>query len=96
LAAAEGDAEAEEVWGRSLRILACALASLVNILDPEVVVLGGGIAEAGARLFEPLARELERVEWRPYGDGVAVLPAALGSHAGAIGAARFAMLDGRA
>ena len=64
------------------------MASIVNALDPEVVILGGGIARAGPALFEPLAGFLDAVEWRPLGWGVRVVPAALGDLAGAIGAAR--------
>jgi hypothetical protein len=51
-------------------------------------VVGGGIARAGAALFEPLAADLDDVEWRPLGRRVRVLPAALNDLAGAIGAAR--------
>ena len=83
-----GDAEATAVWLRSVHRLACAVASIVNVLDPEVVILGGGIARAGPALFKPLAGFLDSVEWRPLGRRVRVLPAALGELAGAIGAAR--------
>jgi glucokinase len=86
-----GDPEAAHLWLRSVHQLACAVASLINIVDPEVVVLGGGIAGAGRDLFEPLERFLEPMEWKPYGRGVRVVPAALGEYAGALGAARNAM-----
>src|SRR5206468_9538862 len=86
-----GDAEATEVWLRSVWVLACAVASIVNAVDPEVVILGGGIARAGPALFDPLAKFLERVEWRPLGRTVRVVPATLGDVAGALGAARGAM-----
>ena len=86
-----GEEFAREVWLRSIRALACAIASFVNILDPEAVILGGGIAQAGDALFTPLREELAKVEWRPCGQAVKVLPAALGEWAGAIGAARLAM-----
>ena len=86
-AAGAGDAEARAVWLRSVRALACTVASVVNTVDPSIVIIGGGIARAGADLFEPLARELDRVEWRPHGHRVAVVPAALGEWAGALGAA---------
>ncbi|MEE2777581.1 MAG: ROK family protein [Acidobacteriota bacterium] len=92
VAAAEtGDEGARHVWRRSVRALACGIASLINVADPEMVVLGGGIAKAGKALFEPLGREMQDVEWRPVGgDGVPIVPAALGENAGAIGAARYA------
>jgi glucokinase len=89
-----GDAEATRVWRRSVRALAVAAASIANAVDPELVVIGGGIARAGAALFEPLAEHLDAVEWRPLGHRVRVVPAALGDLAGAIGAARAALEGG--
>lgn len=82
-----GDALATNVWLRSIRALGCAIGSYINLFDPEIVVLGGGIARAGDVLFAPLARELDRVEWRPGGHRVPVVPAELGEWAGGIGAA---------
>lgn len=87
------DAEACAIWARSIRALACAIASLVNVLDPEAVILGGGIAAAGELLFAPLRDQLASIEWRPTGAGVSVVPAELGEWAGAIGAARMALLE---
>ena len=88
LSAAEaGDVEAAAVWARAVRALACAIASSINVLDPEVVILGGGITEAGDRLWQPLERELEQVEWRPGGYRVPIVRAELGGWAGTYGAA---------
>ncbi len=88
LAAAEaGDAEAATVWAASVRALACAIASFINILDPEVVIVGGGVTEAGDRLWRPLAREMDQVEWRPGGYRVPIVRAELGGWAGTYGAA---------
>lgn len=86
-----GDPLATRVWRRSVRHLAVAVASIANAVDPELVVLGGGIARAGPALFDPLAEELDAVEWRPLGRRVRVVPAALGDLAGAIGAAHAAL-----
>lgn len=91
-AVAAGDAAAAECWRRSIRGLAVGIATLVNAFDPEIVVLGGGIAESGPMLFEPLREYLDEVEWRPIGEPVCVVAAKLGELAGAIGAARFAAL----
>jgi len=88
-----GDREATAVWQRSIFHLAAAVASFINAFDPEIVIIGGGIAQAGAALFEPLHKELDRFEWRPMGHQVQVIPAALGEKAGAIGAAYHAMLE---
>lgn len=90
-AAERGDADAVAVWQRSVYLLACGLVSLVNVLDPEIIVLGGGVANAGAALFGPLERHLERLEWRPTGSRARVAPALLGEYAGACGAAKRAL-----
>jgi glucokinase len=88
LSAAEtGDAAAADVWARSIRALACAIVSYINVLDPEVIILGGGITEAGDLLWGPLERELEQVEWRPGGHRVPIVRAELGGWAGSYGAA---------
>jgi len=89
-----GDAEAARVWLESVRALACAIGSFANILDPEAVLIGGGIARSGAALFEPLQHFLDEVEWRPGGGRVKLLPAALGELAGAYGAAFNALRGG--
>lgn len=88
-----GDTAATAIWLRSIFHLAAAVASFINAFDPQIVIVGGGIAQAGAALFEPLRQELERFEWRPMGHQVQVLPAALGEKAGAIGAAYHAILE---
>jgi len=90
-AALGGDAEALSLWNASVDALAVGINSVINVLDPEAVILGGGIAQAGASLFDRLEATLSRHEWRPMGHRVRLLPAALGDLAGAYGAARIAM-----
>src|ERR1044071_8464623 len=82
-----GDNDATGIWLRSVFHLAAAVASFINAFDPEVVIIGGGIAQAGNALFEPLRQQLDQFEWRPMGHQVPVIAAALGEKAGAIGAA---------
>jgi len=84
-----GDAEAKAVWDKSVKALACGIASLINVVDPEAILLAGGIAEVGDLLFDPLRAELDRIEWRPGNDGVEILHATLGEWAGAIGALAY-------
>lgn len=89
-AVAAGDAEAAGVWLRSVRALAAGIVGLVNVLDPEVVILGGGIMAAGDALTVPLLARMEEIEWRPDGVAVRLVAAALGEMAGACGAAAAA------
>jgi len=86
-----GDAHATRVWLESVRALAFGVGSCINLFDPEVVVIGGGIARAGEYLFTPLNTELAKIEWRPGGHAVPVAPAVLGEWAGALGAAAQAL-----
>jgi glucokinase len=83
-----GDEFASQVWLHSLKFLAAGVVSLVNAVDPEIVILGGGIAAgAGDDLFAPLQKFVDEWEWRPTGSQVQIVPAQLGEYAGAIGAA---------
>ena len=87
-AAAEGDAEAVEIFTRFAWWLALGLANLANIYDPSVFVLGGGLVEAGPVLLEPTrAAFLDLVEGAAHRPVVEIVPAQLGERAGAIGAA---------
>jgi glucokinase len=85
-----GDTDARSIWLQSVRQLAIGVASVANVISPEVVVIGGGIAEAGADLFEPLEEYMTLYEWRPNGAKTIIVKAAFGDLAGAIGAGCFA------
>jgi glucokinase len=86
-----GDVFAKEVWMKSVRQLGIGLASLANVLSPEVIVLGGGITQAGDDLFLPLNEFMKQFEWQPNGTTTNIVKAVYGDMAGAIGAASFAM-----
>ncbi len=85
-AALAGDPTAESLWQESVRSLAVGLASLINVLDPERIILGGGIASgAGDKLMQPLQSYLDHYEWRPGGQQVQLVLASAGEWAGAYG-----------
>ena len=85
-----GDAAAQRVWGEAVEALGIGIGNYVVLLDPERVVIGGGMADAGQLLFEPLiARLAKEVPFQPV---PSVLPAALGNDAGYLGAALNAWL----
>jgi glucokinase len=87
-----GDAFAKEIWLRSVKQLAIGLASITNILSPEMIVLGGGIAECGKTLFDPLSEYMAEYEWRAGGNKVEIVKAVYNDLAGAVGAASFAIM----
>jgi glucokinase len=87
----KGDIFATEVWLTSVKKLAIGLASLTNILSPEMIILGGGITEAGNDLFQPLGEFMAIYEWRTGGNKTEIVAAEYGDLAGAVGAACFAM-----
>ncbi len=91
LAARDGDAGALRVLAEFADNVAIGLAGLATIFDPERIIIGGGVVELGALLFEPLtAAFVKRLGVSGRDSGVKVLPAVLGERAGAIGAAAFA------
>ena len=90
-AARRGDPNARRVWLAAVRALAAGVTSLINTLDPEIVVIGGGIGRAGPLLFQPLRKCLDQFEWRPGDSRVKVVRARLGERAGAFGAAWHAI-----
>ena len=80
-----GDAAAAEAFAVYVGHLSSACASILNILDPEVIAIGGGLSGAGEFLFEPLRRLAgEKCFYSLHGD---IVPARLGNDAGMIGAA---------
>lgn len=83
-----GNPEARAIWLKSVRSLAAGIVSLINSLDPERILLAGGVANAGNALLEPLEKYLEEMEWRPAGNQVELRIACLGEWAGATGALR--------
>jgi glucokinase len=90
-AARRGDENARRIWLDSIKALAAGIASLINAFDPEVIVIGGGIAQVGMTLLRPLRDLLNEFEWRPGGARVRIVLAKLGDRAGAYGAAWNAM-----
>ncbi|MBS4728759.1 ROK family protein [Mycobacterium sp. SM1] len=91
-AAAAGDPVAERAFRRGARALAATIASVAAVCDIDLVVLGGGVADSGRVLFEPLRAALPDYARLGYLAGLRVVPAELGGDAGLIGAAALAGL----
>lgn len=85
----KGESFATWLWLDSVRKLAIAIASLINALSPEIIVLAGGITTAGDALFQPLHEFIELFEFRPKGKTTLIKQAKFADLSGAIGAAAF-------
>lgn len=90
-AAAGGDSVALEVWDRVARYLATALAGAVYLLNPEAIVIGGGVAQAGDVLFQPLKEKLNDMLPPEFSGVLRILPARYGNTAGIIGSAALGL-----
>jgi glucokinase len=94
-AAHDGDDLALEVVNDTAKFLGTGIANLLNIFNPEVVVVCGGVTLAGDHLFVPLRREVARRAFKPAVDVCRIVPCELSGTAGVYGAAK-AFLNSRA
>lgn len=91
-AAAAGDAVAGRAFRRGATALAAMIASVGAVCDLDLVVIGGGVANSGGLLFDPLREKLAEYARLDFVAGLRVVPAELGGQAGLVGAARLAGL----
>lgn len=94
-AAADGDGEAIALVREMAVWLARGLANLVNALDPDLVVLGGGLLKAGETVFTPVREAFEAMVEAPEARRARVVAAHWGQRAGAVGAALWALEGGQ-
>jgi glucokinase len=85
-AAQQGDAVASEIVRDTARYLGVGIANLLNILNADVVVVAGGVTQAGDALFVPLRAEVRRRAFRPAVDATHIVPGGLPGTAGVVGA----------
>ncbi len=89
-AATEGNATARKVLEEAGQFLGIACANLMNTLNLEMIVIGGGVANAGRWLLDPAIEEARRRSYAETFNACRIVPAKLGSDAGVIGAALYA------
>jgi glucokinase len=82
-----GDAYAADVMRETAKFLGTGLANLINLLNPELIVISGGVTRAGDHLFEPLRAEVRRRAFSEAADACRIVSSELGDMAGVIGAA---------
>ena len=93
LASKNGDTVAGDVVRETARILGVGVANMLNVFNPDVVVLAGGVAQAGDSLFVPLRAEVSRRAFKPAVDACRIVPGALGGSAGMVGAVAAFLAD---
>jgi glucokinase len=89
-AAREGDAVATRVWDETCEALACGVTSLVNLFEPELVVIGGGVSRAGEQLLGPVRDLVHAEAIDALRRKVGIVQSALGDAVGVVGAAAVA------
>jgi glucokinase len=87
-AAAAGDAVAQQIWGTAMEWLGVGISSASNLLNPGVIVIGGGLTNAGEQLFAPVRRVMA---YRALSKQVELRQAALGDVIGIMGGAALCM-----
>lgn len=85
-AAGQGDALALEIVRDTARYLGAGLANLLNVFNPDVVVIAGGVTQAGEALFGPLRTEVRRRAFKSVSDSCQIVPGTLPGTAGVVGA----------
>ncbi|MFN2269813.1 MAG: ROK family protein [Anaerolineae bacterium] len=90
-AATQGDIEAQQIISEAMDYLGIGIANLVNLFNPQVIIIGGGLANIGDALFEPVQRVVERRAFHAAVEAVRVVPAELGDDVGVLGAAAVAL-----
>ena len=85
-AAKKGDSLANEIVRDTARYLGAGIASLLNVINPDVVVIAGGVTRAGEALFGPLRAEVRRRAFTPAVQAAKIVAAELPGTAGVVGA----------
>ena len=85
-----GDPVATAVWDDTVAALACGLTSIVNVFEPELIVVGGGVTRAGEQLLGPVRERVQAEAMSPGGRAVGLVSSALGDRVGVVGAAAIA------
>lgn len=85
-AAKQGDPVAKRIFTRIGEYIGFGLSSVVNLLNPEKIIIGGGVADSGDILIQPIRETIKKRSMSVAGSAVEIVPAQLGNTAGVIGA----------
>ncbi len=89
-AARDGDAMANIAWDRAVRALGAGFVSFIHVLNPGLIVVGGGVANAGNLLLDPLREYVQMYAMPGFKEELRIVPWTLGEKIGILGAAAWA------
>jgi len=90
--AKEGDAFALDLVDYEADYIALGIGNLLNVLDPEIVIVGGGVSLAGDILFDKVKERLKKYAFPSTTENLKIVAASLGNDAGILGAAYLGMM----
>jgi len=93
MAAGDGDALSIRVLEETGKILGSVLATLVNALNPQAIIIGGGVSNAGELILGPARTEMLKLAYTIPADDVVLVKAKLGNDAGLVGSASLAVAN---
>lgn len=93
--AEKGDKVARDILDKSLTYLGVGIANIVINFDPEMVIIGGGVSQGGQIVFDKVREEVDKRCFKSMAEAVRIVPAALGTNAGVIGAVALALMESK-
>ncbi len=92
--AEQGDLVATKIRNTALNYLGICVANIITLFDPEIVVIGGGVSNGGKIVFDKIQEIVKERCFKAMWENTKIVPAALGTDAGVIGAVALAMMEG--
>lgn len=93
--AKKGDKVSKDILDKSLNYLGIGVANIISTFDPEMVIIGGGVAKAGQIVFDRVQEVVDKRCFKAMSETCRIVPAGLGTDAGVIGAVALALLESK-
>jgi glucokinase len=93
--AEKGDVVAQNILNQALNYLGICVANIITSFDPEMVIIGGGVSKGGAIVFDKVQEVVEQRCFKAMWENTKIVPAALGTDAGVIGAVALAIMESK-
>lgn len=93
--AEKGDLVAKNILDKALNYLGICVANVIACFDPEMVIIGGGVSKGGSIVFNKINEVVRKRCFKIMSENTKIIPAALGTDAGVIGAIALAMMESK-